>query len=110
VEDAVEGFQAVVDGDGAGQLVHNVYEEASEFLAFHVAFLLFGVNFSNGSAVIIGRPTGDDHTDDDADCGGNQRYVQKVQSVSVLGNVEVQENDADVEAYGDSSFLGVMDI
>jgi len=68
-------------------------------------FLLFDVNVSRGSAVILGRPTGDDHANDDADCGGNQRYVQKVQSVSVLGNVDVQENDADVEAYGDSSFL-----
>ena len=57
------------------------------------------------SAIIISRPTGNDHSDDDADCSGNQRYVQKVQSVSVLGNVDVQENDADVEAYGDSSFL-----
>jgi len=72
--------------------------------------LLFDVNFSRGSAVIIGRPTGNDHSDDNADCGGNQRYVQKVQSVSVLGDVDVQENDADVETYGCSSFLGVMDI
>ena len=57
------------------------------------------------SAIIISRPTGNDHSDDDADCSGNQRYVQKVQSVSVLGNVDVQENGADVEAYEDSSFL-----
>ena len=50
------------------------------------------------SAIIISRPTGNDHSDDDADCSGNQRYVQKVQFVSVLGNVEVQKYDADVEA------------
>ena len=55
--------------------------------------------------LVIGLPKCDDHSNDDADCGGNQRYVQKVQFVSVLGNVEIQENDADIEAYGDSSFL-----
>ena len=84
-------------------------EEKTRGVIFCVV-VFFDMNFSDGSAFIIGRPTGDDHSNDDADCGGNQRYVQKVQSVSVLGNVEVQENDADVEAYGDSSFLGVMDI
>ena len=51
MEDAVEGFLCVVDGVGAGQLVHNVYEEACEFLGVHVVFLLFDVNFSSGSAV-----------------------------------------------------------
>ena len=57
------------------------------------------------SAIIISRPTGNDHSDDDADCGGNQRYVQKVQFVSVLGNVDAQKRDAYVKAYGNSSFL-----
>ena len=59
------------------------------FLFFMLGFSFFDVNFSRGSAVIIGRPTGDNHSNDDADCGGNQRYVQKVQFVSVLGNVDV---------------------
>ena len=55
--------------------------------------------------LVIGLPKCDDHSNDDADCGGNQRYVQKVQSVSVLGNVDVQEDGADVKAYRDTSFL-----
>ena len=55
--------------------------------------------------LVIGWPLCDDHSNGDADCGGNQRYVQKVQFVSVLGNVDVQKHDADVEAYGDTSFL-----
>ena len=55
---------------------------------------------------VIGLPKCDDHSNDDADCCGNQGYVQKIQTVSVLGNVDVQENDEDVvTCYGDSSFL-----
>ena len=55
--------------------------------------------------LVIGLPKCDDHSDNDNDDGGNQRYVQKIQTAAVLGYVDVQKHDADVEAYGDSSFL-----
>ena len=31
----------------------------------------------------------DDHSDGDNDDGGNQGYVQKIQTAAVLGNVDV---------------------
>ena len=46
------------------------------------------------------RPVHDDHANYQVGQGGQQSHVDKVQSISVLGEIDAQEHDADVEAHG----------
>ena len=50
--------------------------------------------------VFAERPLNDNHANYQVGQGGQQGYVDKVQSIAVLGNVDAQKHHADEEAHG----------
>lgn len=56
--------------------------------------------FTKRLTVFAERPIYDNHANYQVGQGGQQSYVDKVQSITVLGNVDAQKHHADEEAHG----------